>query len=456
MECCVCAEEISDEVFRRASRKRSFLVQLFPRENGRLTKVESLDDFITYFIHILFSRIAYPNDTMRRLKTVFRKSDTSNTATSRHLWQRRTPVKHQAETTTTETCDEPTADTARSSTENKPTGSSAVAPAGNNVAQADPIPQPEDTGELPRSKFGTASLKKMVARFRASNSQEDDPITHETQPKETCETGTPRENPVGGPLSSNPSGQPDEIQNPPGGQVARPGSGKDVCDPSGPTSHSRRSSQTEDTVCQHPPDCPHPPEERISMSPNEDVIMDEWILQTLAYNIPEEGARIRDYSDPFSDGKGLDFRQPGSGQRPELSGSAPEPIPGPSKRSSYHSRDDSRASEGPLEPIPETEADITAPSHTIDEIVADAPQRAPLHADTQKSSRMTDSTGSQDSQASKSSTVTLDAPKAIITFNRIAAQHGIHVSISLESTASPRNSPTLSEFFCNNITMFEH
>lgn len=430
-------------------------MQLFPREKGRLTKVESLDDFITYFIHILFSRIAYPNDTMRRFKTVFRKSDTSNNATSRHLWQRRTPVKPQTKTTTTETCDEPATDTGPSSTEAKPTASSAVAPAGNNVAQADPSPQAEEAGELPRSKFGTARLKNMVACFRSSNSQEDDPIIHETQPKETSEAGTSRENPVGGPLSSHPSEQPDEIQKQPGGKVVSSGSGKDVCDPSGPTSHSRESSQTEDTVCRHPPDCPHPPEERISMSLNEDVDMDEWMLQTLDY-IPEEGARIREYSDPFSDGKGIDCRQPGSGPRPEPPGSTPGPIPGPSKRSSYHSRDDSRASEGPLEPIPETEADLTAPSHTIDEIVADVPQRAPLHANTQKSSRRTDSTDSQASQASQSSTLTLDAPKAIIAFNRIAAQHGIHVSISLESTPSTRNSPTLSESLCNNITMFEH
>jgi hypothetical protein len=377
---------------------------------------------------------------MKRFKSVFRpKSDTSDHS-SRHLWQRLSSAK-PPETTATET---------NVSSEGAPD---------DNVQD----PEAELPAEqLPRSKYGTKRLRNMVVnRFRGSQSHEDHPLTDLAQ---NTQTETPRGN-TGDPLSSNPFERPPEYQNPPPGRTVRFDDRVQTArQVSGETSHSQQSqesSQTEDTVrchlpagpqpadCQHPPDCPHPPEqqppEHIRVSLDDESVAWDW--PGLMYN-PEEGGRVREPSDPFSDGKGSEYRQAGSvprqGPSPAAPTADPSSAPKPSRRSPYQSRegssrDGSMASEGPLEPILESDTIEEIPN--IDKIVtADVPQHASRHSNPQKSTRRASSASS--SSSDKRPPSTLNPPKAIIIFNRMAAQQRVHVRIQPDGSGSLTTSPT--------------
>jgi hypothetical protein len=411
---------------------------------------------------------------MKRLKSVFRpNAEISETSTSRHI-RRHTPVKPQPETTATETGDDSTIEAGPSDTQNKSV-SSEVAPVDN--PQRAPQPQAQGTGDL-RSKYGTRRFKKMVQRFRARISSEDDPVTEPSQPEQpdqAAEGTTVREREPCGPLSSNPLDQPTENQPQSTGKTIRFDSKEQgVCQVSGQTSRFQKSqqtqetTQTEDTICHHPPDCPHPPE-RITVSLDEDL--EQWNWPGLMYS-PEEGGRAREFSDPFadplpnllserlsdpfSDGKGSEYRQAGS-----ISRNAPLPIgpgpssslgpssgssgAGPSRRSPSQSRDGSRASEGPLEPIPENTVDEI---QHIDEIVESETSHRPPAQSNPQGSRAA-STGSNSSNRSRAST--LLPYKAIINFNRMAAQQGLNVRIPAAGNAAPLTSPSLRESFCAGL-----
>ncbi|CAG7993196.1 unnamed protein product [Penicillium salamii] len=377
---------------------------------------------------------------MKRFKTVFRKPDTSDHASPRRLW-RRSAVKPQPEATTTETGEDQVAVAGPSSEQNKPETASTVAPVGDDAGddvgddtpQPDPNPQPEATGELNRSRFGTQRLKKLVTRLRLSGSGEEEPITQPSEPSqpETGDSTAPREQAAGGPLSSNPFESPPGYENIIAVTASGSGSREDARNAGNRGSHSRESSQTEG-VCEHPPDCPHIPESRIRMSLDEEV--EDWMWPGLMY-IPEEGTRIREYSDPFSDGKSNEYRQLNPDKRPVLPGPASGPMPGPSRRSPFSSQDEVRPCEGPLEPIPETEADTLDQIDRIDQIVAtEAPQRTPSQIIPGRPRARAISAGSN---SSHNSTVAMTPQTAIVNFNRMAAQQGIHVGISPDEIASP-------------------
>ncbi|KAJ5932442.1 hypothetical protein N7516_006931 [Penicillium verrucosum] len=341
---------------------------------------------------------------MRRLKNAFRsKSETSDPAASRAVWPRRRrpfegdPLKPQPEAASNELDDEPTTEAGTSA--NKPSGSAAVAPVDNtdNAETGSNSQQAQNTSELPsRSKNGTRRLKKMVSRFRASLSHEDDPIT-DTQPQ-TAQESSGTERPSSIPLSSNPV-ELDTTAVEPSTAASKsvrfddPKSGRKV---SAQTTHSQESSQTEDIVCRDPA-------QHIA-TPIEEPL-EEWgwpglmLYPSESSNNPK--THIREVSDPFSDGKAVDARQE---------------KPGPSR----HSREESsRASEGTLEPIVETDFD------TIEPVIEPA---EPEGRDSQRLSPANSET---------SWTSTLDSPKAISAFNRMASQFGIPISIPGDETPSP-------------------
>lgn len=363
----------------------------------------------SYFIPISSSRIHYLNVIMRRLKSVFgSRSETPNPASSRAVWPRRRPasegdpLKPQPEDASNELPpDEPTTE-AGPSAANKPPASAAVAPVDNTKTGSN-AQHAQDTGELPRSKNGTKRLKRIVARLRGSLSQEDDPIS-DTQPQ-TAQEGTRKERPSSKPLSSNPV-EPDtagELSTAAGKFVRfdDPKEGRKV---SGQTTHSQESSQTEDTVCRDPA-------RHIAMPIQEPL--EDWGWPGLMLRYPDSSSNPNTHtlegSDPFSDGKATDVRQAKSG---------------PSRHSAGTSREESsRASEGTLEPIAETDFD------TIEQVIESA---EPEHPDSQRAS----SANSQTSRVSWSST--LDSPKAISAFNRMASQFGIPISIPADDTPSPR------------------
>lgn len=363
----------------------------------------------SYFIPISSSRIHYLNVIMRRLKRVFgSRSETPNPASSRAVWPRRRPasegdpLKPQPEDASNELPpDEPTTE-AGPSAANKPPASAAVAPVDNTETGSN-AQHAQDTGELPRSKNGTKRLKRIVARLRGSLSQEDDPIS-DTQPQ-TAQEGTRKERPSSKPLSSNPV-EPDtagELSTAAGKFVRfdDPKEGRKV---SGQTTHSQESSQTEDTVCRDPA-------RHIAMPIQEPL--EDWGWPGLMLRYPDSSSNPNTHtlegSDPFSDGKATDVRQAKSG---------------PSRHSAGTSREESsRASEGTLEPIAETDFD------TIEQVIESA---EPEHPDSQRAS----SANSQTSRVSWRST--LDSPKAISAFNRMASQFGIPISIPADDTPSPR------------------
>lgn len=342
---------------------------------------------------------------MRRLKNAFRsKSETSDPAASRAVWPRRRrpfegdPLKPQPEAASNELDDEPTTEAGTSA--NKPSGSAAVAPVDNidNAETGSNSQQAQNTSELPsRSKNGTRRLKKMVSRFRASLSHEDDPIT-DTQPQ-TAQGSSGTERPSSIPLSSNPV-ELDTTTVEPSTAASKsvrfddPKSGRKV---SAQTTHSQESSQTEDIVCRDP-------SQHIA-TPIEEPL-EEWgwpgimLYPSESSNNPK--THIREISDPFSDGKAVDVRQE---------------KPGPSR----HSREESsRASEGTLEPIVETDFDTIEPVIEPAEAEGrDAQRPSPANSET-------------------SWTSTLDSPKAISAFNRMASQFGIPISIPGDETPSPR------------------
>lgn len=378
---------------------------------------------------------------MKRFKTVFRRpvaSDTPDTpgpASTRRPWRRNT-VKPQPETTTTETTE--TTETAEtgpesSSAQRKPAISS-VAAVGND--DGDDAPHSthhptEDTSEVSRSKFGTKRLKRLVTRFRSSDS--DDPIAQPSQPEKTGSQDVTREQPAGGPLSSNPFDVPISPTD------TRPLSAR--------KSHSRQSSQSDDTIGRNPPDTiPRLPEDRLRMSLDEDV--PEWMWSGMI-NIPEEGTRIRQYSDPFADGKSSEYQQPGPDARPQHSPLS-DPTPGPSRRP-HRSQESSRTSEGPLQPIPEAESTHSQDQiHTTDEagLVAtgsteagstEKPQPEPAHG-IKRARSGAFSAGSDYSAGSLPSLTPYSAiapSSAINNFNHMALQHGINLRIASEETPSP-------------------
>ncbi|KGO70732.1 Rho GTPase activation protein [Penicillium expansum] len=347
---------------------------------------------------------------MRRLKNVFRSgSETTNPASSRAVWQRRRqgsegePLKPQPEAASSELQRDEQTTEAGPSTANKLSSSAAAAPVDNTETGSN-VQHAQDTGELPsRSKNGTRRLKRMVACIRGSLSQDDDPITG-TQPQTTQESA--REGRTSSiPLSSNPI-ELDTAEGPSttAGKSVRFNDPKERRKTSGQTTHSQDSSQTEDTICRDPA-------QRINM-PFQEEPLEEWGWPGLMLYCPESSSNtkthIQESSDPFSDGKAADVRQA---------------KPGPSRRSAGTSREESsRASEGTLEPIAETDFD------TIEPVIEPA---EPDHADSQRAS----SANSQTSRVSWSST--LDAPKAISAFNRMASQFGIPIAIPDDDTPSP-------------------
>ncbi|KAJ6184706.1 hypothetical protein N7519_006007 [Penicillium mononematosum] len=350
---------------------------------------------------------------MRRLKTVFRsRSETPDPASSRAVWPRRRlasegdPLKPQPESASNELQrDEPTTE-AGSSSVNKLPGSATVAPVHNAETGSD-AQHAQDTGPLPRSKNGTKRLKRMVARLRGSLSQEDEPIT-ETQPQ-AAQEGSRKERPKSKPLSSNPF-EPDTAAGEPStttGKSVRfdePQEGRKV---STQTTHFQESSQTEDTVCRDPA-------RHIAMPIQEP--MEDWGWPGLMLYSPDSSPNANTHtlegSDPFSDEKATDARQGKSGSSRHSAGTSRE--------------ESSRASEGTLEPIAETDFD------TIEPVVEPEPERP--------GSRRASSANSQTSWSS-----TLDSAKAISAFNQMAAQFSIPLSIPSEDTPSPPsegNQPT--------------
>ncbi|CAG8909101.1 unnamed protein product [Penicillium egyptiacum] len=340
---------------------------------------------------------------MRRLKTVFRpKSETPDPAASRAGRPRRRPasegdpLKPQPESACNELQrDEPTTE-AGPSAANKPPGSATVAPVDNG--ETGPNAQhTQEFRQLPRSKNGTKRLKRMVARLRGSLSQEDDPIT-ETQPQ-AAQEGTRKERLRSKPLASNPidpdtAGEPSTTT----GKSVRfddPQEGRKV---SAQTTHSQESSQTEDTVCWDPA-------RHIAMPIQEPM---DWGLPGLMMYYPDSSSNANTHtlegSDPFSDEKAADVRQGRSGSSRHSAGTSRE--------------ESSRASEGTLEPIAETDLD------TIEPVVEPESERA----DCQRAI-------SANSEASWSST--LDSPKAISAFNHMASQFNIPIAIPGEDTPSP-------------------
>ncbi|KAJ5952059.1 uncharacterized protein N7479_010472 [Penicillium vulpinum] len=349
---------------------------------------------------------------MRRLKTVFRsRSDTPDPSSSRAVWQRRRPtsegdpLKSQPAATSNELpCDEPTEAGTASTDANKPP-SSAAAPVDN--AETGSNVHTQDTGELPRSKNSTRRLKKMYARLRGTLSHEDDPVT-DTQPQTTGE-GSRTSRPSSIPLSSNPF-EPDTAAEPStsAGKSVRFDDPKDRRKASGQTTRSQDSSQTEDTVCRDPA-------RHIGM-PIQEPPLEEWGWPGLMLYDPESThlqtqtqshTHTQEASDPFSDGKAADVR----------------PVkPGNSRHSAGTSREESRASEGTLEPIAETDFDTIEP----------APEPAqPEGLDAQRAS-------SANSQTSWS---TLDSPKAILAFNQMASQFGIPIAIPVDDTPPAEGNP---------------
>ncbi|KAJ5782413.1 hypothetical protein N7457_004187 [Penicillium paradoxum] len=353
---------------------------------------------------------------MRRFRTVFRsKSDTPNLASSRSIWPRRhrssegDPVKPQAGATSQEvTDDEQRPATSESGgTRVKPTSSAAVASPDNNAGKGESNAQPaEETVDLSRSKNGTKRLKKMVARFRGSSSQDDEPIAEPQGQTEQRDTRKGR--PTAKPLSSNPFEPEAATGSNTAGKSVRFNDPKERRKTSGQTTHSQDSSQTEDTVCRDS-------SQHISMPIPEP--WDEWGWPGLMLYGPEERRRVPEGSDPFSDGKATDIQST---------------RPGSSRHSAGTSRDESRTSEGTLEPIPEIDVDAIEP--VIE----------PIQSQTSNDQK-TDSTSSQKSRVSWSST--LDAPKAIMAFNRMAVQFGIQISIPVEDAAvsPPASSPAPEE-----------
>ncbi|CAG8162383.1 unnamed protein product [Penicillium olsonii] len=373
---------------------------------------------------------------MKRFKTVFRKSDTSETSSHR-IW-RRSAAKPQPETTTTETSQDPV-EGGSSSAQIISEVSSEVAPVGDVVVeetpQADPSPQADVADESSRSRPGSQRLKKLVTRFRLSGSQEDDPITQVSGPSqpEASDAGAAREQAAGGPLSSNPPEQLPGYEN----IVARTSSqiARDGRNVGGRHSHSRGSSQTED-ISDQPP---HIPETRLGTSPLDEDIED-WMWPGLMY-IPEEGTQIRDFSDPFSDGKSTEYRQSNPDKRPAVAG--PSSVAGPSRRAPYQSQDEMRASEGPLEPISEAEADTIDQIQRIDHAVAvEPPQRAPSQIIPGRPRARAVSAGSA---SSHNSTRNLTPQSAILNFNRMAARHGIRVGIASDEAPTPPQTPVAAQ-----------
>jgi hypothetical protein len=111
-------------------------------------------------------------------------------------------------------------------------------------------------------------------------------------------------------------------------------------------------------------------------------------------------SHIHEASDPFSDGKATD-RQAKAGT---------------SRHGAGTSREESRTSEGTLEPIAETDMD------TIEQVLEPA---QPEGADAQMSS----------SANSQTSWTTLDGPKAVSAFNQMASQFGIPIAIPVDNSS---------------------
>ncbi|KAJ5177752.1 Rho GTPase activation protein [Penicillium coprophilum] len=261
----------------------------------------------------------------------------------------------------------------------------------DNAEPGSNAPQVHNTGELPRSKNGTKRLRKMYARLRGSLSQEDDPIT-DTQPQAAVED-TRKERPRSIPLSSNPF-DPDAAAeaSTTACKSVRFDEPKDRRKVSAQTTLSQESNQTEDTVCRDPA-------RHIAM-PIQEPLEWEWPGLMLYDADTSTNTHALEGSDPFSDGKATD-RQVKTGS---------------SRHSAGTSREESRTSEGTLEPIVETDFD------TIEPVIEPA---QPEGAGSQRAS-------SANSQTSCTST--LDSPKAISAFNRMASQFGIPIAIPLDDS----------------------
>lgn len=346
---------------------------------------------------------------MRRFKSVFRasKPDSPDLAASRSVWSRRhrstegEPVKPEPGATSQEiTGDESRPATAESASAHVKSSSAAAAPTDNAVGESESNRQSAgDTGDFTRSKHGTKRLKKMVARFRGSSPRDEDPVTEPQPQSEQQDARTGKT--TAKPLTSSPF-EPETTAdpNPAAGKSVRFDDPKERRKASAQTTHSRESSQTEDTVCrdrsQHIPlRIPEP--------------WEEWGWPGLMLYEPEQPLHVHEGSDPFSDGKATDVRQTRSGS---------------SRHSAGQSRDESKTSEGTLDPIPEIDVDAIEP-------VIDPPQAQPSN---------TERAGSTNSQSSRMSwSSTLDGPKATSAFNRLASQFGIRIAIPVEdATVSPR------------------
>ena len=162
------------------------------------------------------------------------------------------------------------------------------------------------------------------------------------------------------------------------------------------TTSTQESSQTEDTVCRDPA--------RHTAMPIQEPL-DEWGWPGLMiYGTDSSSSNgnnhIHEASDPFSDGKATDRQAKAIAPR----------------HSAGTSREESRTSEGTLEPIAETDMD------TIEQVLEPA---QPEGANAQISS----------SANSQTSWTTLDGPKAISAFNQMASQFGIPIAIPVDNSS---------------------
>lgn len=423
---------------------------------------------------------------MKGLKSLFQKRGAADE--HRHFWQRRNAVKPpEATVAVTNVSSEITP-----IIQNPPP--EAIVTEANVLTQIAPFletPPPEETVANPPperpveensgSQSGAKHRKSKLNLFGRKRSHNVNVGVSE-QATQTDAPNTPRERDVGGPLSSNPAKQTPEqasvqpLEKIPSANrtitfadetLSRKASSKSTY--SQESRHSEKSTKSADTIRRLDPAQQQPPPEP---SPRESLVCSSDYLRALTFDSDATETT-------FTDGKGTEYRQPGSvsrqGPSPALqigpstgilaapAGAPTILVTGSSENSSFghftplskpSSADDSTAhstspsrrsrsrdgsSEGLMEPIDEA---IETPNISAmlkgKWVVRDPPGENP-----QTEIQVSELPGG----SRTSSEDGLDPPSAIQKFNRKAAQHDINVSISLppdgeQSAPGPPLEPT--------------
>ncbi|KAJ5558337.1 hypothetical protein N7535_008550 [Penicillium sp. DV-2018c] len=376
------------------------------------------------------SRIPYPTETMRRLKTVFRssKSGTTDPAASpsagsrRHHSYEQGRVKPTSDTTSRELGDEEMQSVASGSSRapgNTPSSSAAIAAVDNAGETQVRAQHAEHTGELSRSKNGTRRLKRMVNHFRGSSAQEDEPMI---EPRPQIQQVSTRRESTGEPLTSNPS-----VPDAPATTLTAVAQDSSSNPANGKTVRFNEMTETHEASVQ-PTVSQQSSPARTSLGDAQEIPeivqanWEEWVRPGLILYDIEQRQHVPEASDPFSDGKAVDIQCPQGRQSPEAQ---QVPRAGSSGRRAGHIRDTSEATEGTQDSIPETDVDAITP--------------APLPPS---------KTGSFNSQCSRVSwTSTLDGQKATLAFNQMATRFGVPIIIPIEDAAAgtPEAAPATEE-----------